>query len=329
MVVPIGALIGGGVSLINAMMGMGANRSAQNLSYMNLYEQKRAAREREKLAKADREDAYGNKVIFDGSGFRVKNTPLTAAILNSQQKEQLEQFRSDAPRDRDAANRLNERSKQADEVFKERFNDYRYKRTKSEGEYEAQQLQDTLKINKSRYSDEANQLIKAAMRTNNSGALKGIVNGLGKSNTSLTEAIINSRKEGKQNFLAERNASNQVDFGELGQLKSIADTTPQTQLNFGNENNALSGQANNALQSLISANMANSNAIGNATNSAASAAGKSFDLSGIANMFSKMDFSDGKTPEQRELEKLLMQQQTSNAKYGIEQNAYKTSNGIF
>jgi hypothetical protein len=279
--------LGLGLSAFNAINSSSNLRDARNLGYANLFEQRRQAREREKLAKSTRTDAYGNTIRYiPGRGFVTETTPLTQAILNAQQKEQLAGFREDAPRARQAAERIDKRSRQAGELFDERFNEFRHKRRRTREEYEAEAIRDALDARRGRSrNDEAlNALTRAALRQNNSAIIPNLVRNARNTATdspTLAEAIANAKRQGRQQYLTETNAENSVDFNELGQLRSIADAFVGPNLNYNNENAALSGRQDNALNTLIQANLANSQATSAASKNAQQLAGQSVDLSPI------------------------------------------------
>lgn len=342
----VGPLLGAGVGLAQAILQSGAQRDSRNLSYLSLFEQKRQAMEQERLAKADRGDAYGNTVRYiPGIGFRTDVTPLTRAILNSQQKEQLAQFRDDAPRQRAAAERIDSRSRQAGEVYDDKFNEYRYGREKTEAEYVAEAIRDAIDARRGggKVAKGTEAVSRAALRTGNRGALRGIVDAASKIQSgeeTLAEAIARAKKEGRQQFLVEGNARNSTTFGELGQLRSIADAFVPANLNFDNENDALSGRADSALGNLIATNAASSRNVASAYGQAASAAGQFPDLGGIGSSLSRLNFGGGaKEPaasaEEQMLAKLLLEQKIGSARIGIGQNnntlaeLYKGNTGRF
>jgi hypothetical protein len=333
------ALLGAGVGLAQAGMSMSAQADARNLSYLNLFEQKRRAREEEALAKATRSDAFGNKVVYrPGVGFVTETTPLTAAILNAQQKEQLSQFRDDAPRMRDAALRMDKRSKNANEVFNKQFNEYQYGRKKTEEEYVAEAIRnavDARRDNGGKDTSAVNDISRLALRTGSAPSeLAGILKaakGASSDEETLAEAISRAKKEGKQQFFAETGAKNQTVFGELGNLRAIADQTQGTNLNWSNENAALSGRQDNALSNLIQTNMAGSNRIASAYGNASSMAGQAPDLSALSSALSKIQ-TGGKVSEEDLLAKLLAQQNKGGGyrtNFGPSSSPYKTNTGTF
>lgn len=327
---PIGAILGAGAGLAGAIMQSRAQQDQTNLQYLNLYEQKRQAREREKLAKATRSDAFGNKVRYKpGVGFVTETTPLTAAILNSQQKEQLAQFREDAPRARAAAERIDKRAREAGEVYDEQFNKYRYGRRKTRAEFEAEAVRDAIAARQGRKSNENSELMnaisRAALRTGNSGALSSLIKSAREAdagNQTLSEAIAEAKRLGRQQYHAETQAEQSTTFGELNQLRSIADAFVAPNLNFNNENAALSGRQDNALSNLIQTNAANSQATGAAFGAVAQAAGQSPDLGPLAASLSKIKLPAGnsQSPKEKMLADLLLDQRIGSAQIGINNN---------
>lgn len=322
----IGPLLGAGASLAGVLMQSGAQQDQTNLGYLNLYEQKRQARVREALAKATRSDAYGNKVVYKpGVGFITETTPLTAAILGAQQKEQLAQFRDDAPRARAAAERVDKRSIQAGDVYNDLFNRYKYGRRKSQQEYVAEAIRNAVAGQRDRRGKDVNgieAISNVALRTGNSGALPKLIAAArrGRDDLTLSEVIANAKKEGKQQYLAERNADLQSTFGELNQLRSIADQTVQPNLNWNNENAALSGRQDNALTQLIQTNLQNSNAVGDAYNQVAQFAGQSPNFGPLSGALSKINLPQGKSAQEQKLANLILQQKMGSAQIGIHRN---------
>jgi hypothetical protein len=337
----IGAALGSVAGIASAIMQANAQADARNLNYLNLFEQKRQAREREALAKATRSDAHGNKVEYlDGQGFVTKVTPFTKAILNSQQKEQLAQFRDDAPRVRGAAERMDKRAVQADEVYGDKFNQYRYGREKSEKEYIAEAIRNTIDSRRENKNTGANELLsRSAMRLGNSGAAANLYKAAQESSTqqTLSEAIAEAKRQGTQQFLAEKGAKTSATFGELNNLRSIADAVMAGNMNWDSENAALSGRQDGALNGLIQTNAANSQAVGGAYGSAADAAGKSPDLGGLISSLQGIKLPNGspqKSEQERLLADLLLKQQIGSAQIGINNNnnalsAYKGNTGNF
>ncbi len=337
----LGPLLSAGVGIASIASQNNAQRDQRNLGYLNLYEQKRQARERERLAKATRSDAYGNKVVYKpGIGFVTETTPLTSAILNAQQKEQLAQFRDDAPRIRAAAERTDKRAKQAGEVYDEQFNKYRYGNKKTEKEYVAEAVREAAVNYKARNRKSRNgsgSLATLALRTGNSGQLPQLLAAARQQEQvggTLAEAIAEAKRIGKQQFHAEKGAELQTTFGELNQLQATADKVTPTNFNWNNENAALSGRQDNALSQLIQTNAQNSQAIGNAYNTVAQAAGKSPDFGILANSLSKINLPQGQSPQNQKLADLLLQQKLGTAQLGIYRNneqlaKYKSNIGSF
>lgn len=285
----IGALAGlgsAGVGLVSAMMQSRAQADQRNLAYLNLYETRRANRERERLAKADRTDAYGNRVTYTpGIGFETEVTPIIEALLNAQTKEQLAGFRDDAPRARQAAIRRDERAQEAGDVYDELFNDYRYRRRKSENEYIAEAIRESIDARRGRRRrNGTGSLARQALRTGTSSAIPGMLREarqLEGEEQTLAEAIAGAKQTGRNRFVSEEGARNNQMFGELNQLRAIADAVTPANLNYDNEADALAARSDNALSQLINASVQGSNMLSNAYAQAGRAAGQSPDLSSI------------------------------------------------
>jgi hypothetical protein len=337
-------LLGAGVSLIGSIMGANAQNNAATASYnaslANLYEQRRQAMEREKLAKSARTDAYGNTVRYiPGRGFVTETTPIVQAILNAQQKEQLAGFREDAPRARRAAERIDARAIKAGDKFDEVFNAYENRREKSKEEYIAEAVRDASRVrNENRGSKDAlGNLSRAALRTNNKAMLPFLLNASKGNKSSLVEVLANAKKAGTQQYYAEKGAENASTFGELGNLRSIADAFVSPSLDRSNQSGQLSQRQDNALNSLINANLASSNLLNSASGRVAQAAGRTGnfpDLSGFANALSKMQTNAPMSEKEKLLADLLLDQKIGTAQLGIAKNdqylsAFRPNIGTF
>lgn len=323
----IGAILSAAVAA--AGLGLQANAQANEnaINWRNVFRQERDSNERSRMAKASRTDAYGNEVRYvPGEGWKTITTPTTKAILDSQQREQLAQFRDDAPRNRQLANRIAERANKASDAFDEVFDDYKYRRKKSEQEYIAEAIRDAIAARRGGGASRGavGDLSRMALRTGNTGALPELLKIAKANNTggTLAEAIAAAKKAGKQQYLVENNADMQSFFGELGQLRAIADQIPSTQMNWNNENAALTGQQNDANKTLIQTNLQNSGAMDSALSRAAASAGKFPDVGPLAAALGKINFKGQpkKSADEQLLEELLIQQQIGGARIGIANN---------
>lgn len=88
------------------------------------------------LATAPRTDANGNKVSYDPvKGWVIDTTPTTKSILEAQQLEQQRSLTEDAPRNRQAAERADSRSRTANDAFTKAFGQATYAPKMSEADY--------------------------------------------------------------------------------------------------------------------------------------------------------------------------------------------------
>lgn len=242
------AWIGLGANLINAWLQGNQQRAATDLQYRNFYEQKRLAREREAAAKATRTDAYGNKLVYrPGLGFKTELTPIAAAIMNAQQKEQLAQFRQDAPRMRAAAERQDARERAIGEVFDEQLNRYRYGRRKTQAEYEADAVREAsaTPIGSSPLVD---ALVKQALRTDTlESAARRI-------RRPPAPTLADARARGAQRFFTETRANDATALNALSQLRSGGGgSVAGPRLNFNNPARELAARQESAVANLINA----------------------------------------------------------------------------
>ena len=283
----IGAIAGAGVGIAQLLASMSAQQDQRNLGYLNLFETRRRNREAERLARSSREDIFGNVMRYvPGRGFVMDMTPLQEAILNMQQKEQLAQFREDAPRARAAAERVDARAQEAGELFDERFNDYRYRRRKTEQEYISEAIREAMDARRgnTRNRGATNAIANMAIRTGNQGNLPQLLRDARQlaNESTVAEDIAGAKREGRQRFLTEENARNETAFAEMGNLRAIADAIVGPDLNFSNENAALTGRADNALSTLLQANQQGTRNINDAYSTLMSAAGRTPDFSGLS-----------------------------------------------
>lgn len=230
-------------------------RDQRDIQTRSFNETRRANRERERLAKATRTDAFGNRIVYNaGTGFEVELDPLTEAILNAQQKEQLASLREDAPRNRQAAERKDRRSRFADEAFEEDFARSRSRRQRSEKEFEAEAIRDALLTRAFEDRDADNDLARLALRVPNSGSARSLIRESRRGRNdheNIAEAIVNAKRRGRGEFFAVSNAEDNQERANLSFLNSIANDTAQSPVQFSNVGDRLSGQNDAALQQLI------------------------------------------------------------------------------
>lgn len=280
----VGPLIGGGLSLVSALMGQGAQRDATNLGYLNLFEQQRQARRAEAAAReageerrdisqaaqeeqrrindflqqlqtATRGDALGNVIEYDEdqNAFETILTPLTEAILGGQQTEELAQFREDAPRNRQAAERMDRRSRMADEQFERLFNEYQYRPRGSEAESISDATQELLGARREGQRGASGDIATQLVRMGQSSALPAVAQEMSRgSSDDIAQAILQGRNIGRQRFREEEGGDVQrllSELGGVGQLAGQTTTSPVGRVGTGEQ---LTGRADQALRDLTS-----------------------------------------------------------------------------
>ncbi len=162
----LGPLIGGGVSLVSAIMNANAQKQANNINWSALQETKRQNRRNERLATADRADPYGNIIKYlEGVGFKYDLTPITQAILAAEQRERKANLEEDAPRNRAAAVRMDDRSKLADDEFEKRFNEFKYGSEPNRDAYVADATDDLLRSRRKGLDQASALLARQLIRT--------------------------------------------------------------------------------------------------------------------------------------------------------------------
>lgn len=251
----IGPLLGALVSAGGlGLQGMGM-KSANDVNWMNLFETKRANRKSEKLARSTKRDMYGNELEYiEGLGWVPHLTAMTQAILGAEQKETRANLEEDAPRNRKAAVRMDDRSKMADDEFEKTFNEFKYRPQFSEEAEISDATQQTLRDRKQGLDEAAGLLARQLIRTGGGSGLEAVYKKTGDMYAdSLDEAMHNGRTIGSANFNQKKNNDLQQYGGELQLLKAIADTTTNTPVNYSNFNEQLTGRSDAGQAALIAA----------------------------------------------------------------------------
>lgn len=314
----LGPLLGAGVGLAEALMGMGARQDATNLQYLNLYETRRANRKQEAetrrvndlieaLQTATRSDALGNKTSYNrgANAFETDLTPLTQAILDNQQNEQLRQFTEDAPRNRAAAERQDRRSQMADNEFERRFNEYRFRPQQSEAASISEATEELLRARREGLRDAQGDIATTLLRQGNSSNLPAVTGEISERySDSLRDAILEGKRVGSQRY-REREAADQSQLlTELSQLRGMADDVTTSPVGRSNAAEQLTGRADHALQALVSALQSGGNNLANVigqgadrssnaySNLSRSVAQSTPDLSSVASLLARLSFGD-------------------------------------
>lgn len=308
-------------AVLEGFMNLGSNKSQIAIAQADLNEKKRAARVSEKLAKADRVDALGNRTYFDGEAFKTEVAPIIQAILNAQTKEQLETLRTDAPRARAASERKDERSKSADDAFTIAFREYLSKPQKSEEAFQAEDLFVLLDSLKQQEGGNAAALIEA-VRSGLPSAITTVVKaGLGGSKPTLRSLKTMADRSGSQAYAGDKGSRTAADLGELQQLRSIADATDGANPMFSSANEQFSNQQENALQNLRNAVLQGSSLVGSGMQGVAAA--KASQKSPFGAIFTELENEYGKSPEEIALRDWMMKKETTGAQLGTADNLVK------
>jgi hypothetical protein len=248
----IGAFATGIGALVNAMTQSKAIRAQQEAAERELSFRRQQADREEQLQTADRVDAYGNKITYTpGIGYRTELAPIVQALLDLQQQEQLKSLREDAPRNRAARERQDERSKSADAEFQKRFKSLTQGRQKPKAEEQANSvIRALLTMDKGSTTTGADVPMLQALRSGNPQALQALSGGSGGGAKDLLRTIFAAEDEGLQRYHAKANADSESMRAALGFLSSIANGAPNAQLANPTAHNNADTTAANALQQL-------------------------------------------------------------------------------
>lgn len=292
MAVPLAAIAGVGLQGLQSLFNFGQQRQANNINWRAVMETIRANKKQEELATATRGDAYGNKLAYvPGVGFQYELTGSTKGILDAEQRERLANLTQDAPRNRAAAVRQDERSKTASDEYTKRFNKYRYRAEPSEEEYVADTRQTLLNSRKRGLDEAANLLAKQLLRTGGSSSnVAKVYKDAGREFAdSLEDVNLKAKSVGKQQFRQDRDSDLNSILGELNSLRGVADDVTTTPVQFSNFNEQLTGGADNALRNLQATLASGSDRVRQGLQSYAQSAGNNtLDLSGIAKLLVSM-----------------------------------------
>ncbi len=278
-------LLTAGISGIQSLFNLGQQNTANAINWRAVMEQARANRKQEQLQTADRADAYGNKLVYTpGVGWEYKLTGSTKGILDAEQRERLTNLREDAPRNRAAAERMDTRSQTADEEYKKRFNEYKYRPEKTEAEYVNDTRQTLLNSRKRGLDEAANAMSKQLLRTGNSSNVgKVYKQAANEYADTLQDVELNAKRLGSQQFRSDRDSDDNAFMKELQMLLGTSNQTTTSPVNFSGFNEQLTGRADQALQQLSQALAQGSQASQRALANYSQGVGNtSLDLSGIA-----------------------------------------------
>lgn len=250
--------------LADVMFGLIGQGQQQDIAQANLNLQRQVANDNYRLATASRGDPYGNSVNFDGSGFNYDLTPLTQAIMDAQQNEQLRSVTQDATRNRDAAVRRDDRSQSADEMFQKLFAEFSNARRPNEKEAQADSTLRALDRHNSGGDDGRNDLAVQALRMGDRGAIDKINASGGGGGISLAEVMAQGKDQGTAKYLQETQARDGTALNTINQLRGIADGTTNSPIDTSSAVRGVEGFEGQMLQAMMSANNSKAANVGNA-----------------------------------------------------------------
>jgi len=290
-------MIGPMLSALMSGLGLAAESSAQgaqtNLGYANLFETKRSNRKKEELATADKVDARGNRIHYTpGVGWQIDLDPETAKILEAEDAETIASLTEDATRNRDSARRTEQRALMGDEEFEKKFNEYKYRPQKSEDAYIGDAIQESLLARRKGSDEAAANVNKSLIRQGTSSNIPGVFKAARDAEADEFEAaLLGGKRQGRQDFLQTEGAKDSKMQQELGFLEGLAGSLEALPQRFTNRAEALTGEANSAMDELLSVIGQNDQARQGAMGTLMQAVGKSPDFSPLASSLGRLDFS--------------------------------------
>jgi hypothetical protein len=209
------------------------------------------------LSKSSRTDAYGNTVRFvEGRGWVTELTPMQRAIMDGQQNEQLNSLREDAPRQRAAAERQDNRSKSANSVFEDLMVEYGNLNRPTQQSEESRNVLRALEERKS--GPQSDQFLNQALRT-------GATPRTQDRGTTLAGAIMDAKAQGGKDFIENDKAMVGKTLNEAEAFRAMADGTTSNPIDTAtNQSNALGGMTEQGLSTLVQSIMAGKGPRGNA-----------------------------------------------------------------
>lgn len=312
----LGALAGLIGAIVQAGAAANAQASQERMAEKELDFQEKQADRQEQLMTATRKDALGNKLQYSElGGFETILAPIVQAIVDANKEEQYKSLTMDAPRNRDARVRADERSKLADDAYTKAFDTIRNKTPVDEGAAQMDAVEQALRLFRSGPSNDAGT---------NAAAIQAVRQGTPAPRTSstavnspnkadmLAATVAEAKKSGKMQALAENNATDAVDMQKLGQLFGLANQAPQANLMYSNDNEVHRANADQAIAALQNVLAQNAGAIGNSMRYNAEIAGQVPDYMSIfqslGGLLNGLEDKLGKSKSEKEMQQLAMQQ---------------------
>jgi len=246
------SLLSAGIGGISAIANMGQQQQANNINWRAVLDSEANTRKQEELQTAPRGDALGNKLVYvPGQGWSYQLTPQSKSELSADQKERLASLTQDAPRNRAAAVRMDDRSKVAADDFEQEYNKYKYRPQDTEANYIANARTQLMNSRKEGLDSAANLLAQQLLRTGSSSNVGAVYKKAGDEfANSLADVNTKADQLGRQNYHQETQANDQPKLDWLSTLKGIADKTTTSPVQGSSINSDLTGRADTALQQL-------------------------------------------------------------------------------
>lgn len=200
------------------------------LLLQNYIQGNKAAGELTGIATAPRTDAYGNKITYDPvTGWTTTATPTTRAILDGEQTEQLKGLTRDAPRNRAASERQDDRSRMGNDAFEEEFNKYRYRPRMTEQDYIGNAQRDLALDRQEGVDDLVAARSRGALRSGGGDAFTKALIGADGEGISDFDGILNQgRRQGMQDFLSFEGGKDSMGQRDVDFYRGIADDVTNT-----------------------------------------------------------------------------------------------------
>lgn len=290
---PISASLSALMAGLGLISESGSQAAQQNLGYANLFETKRSNRKKEELATAEKVDARGNRVFYTpGIGWQIDLDPETAKILDAEDSETLSSLTEDASRNRNSARRTEQRALMGDEEFEKKFNEYKYRPTKSEDAYIGDAIQESLLARRKGSDEAAANTNKSLLRQGTSSNIPAVFKAARDAEADEFEAaLLGGKRQGRQDFLQTEGAKDSKMQQELGFLEGLAGSLEALPQRFTNRAETLTGEAGSAMDELLSVIGQNDQARQGAMGTLMQAVGKSPNFSPLASSLGRLDFS--------------------------------------
>ena len=256
-------------ALYTGILQSRAQAMANQVAWRNLFEQQRMNREILDLQKAGRTDAYGNRLEYvPGLGWLSRPTPTTKSLMDAEQAELRRGLLEDAPRNRAAAVRQDKRSQQADELYRDAVNNYKYRPEQREGTYVADAVEELLRGRQMAKSEASNVLARQVARSggspqNVSRIYQDAVNG---TSDDIIQLLLQGKRLGKAEYRADQETRDAPLLRDLDMWRSVANdvvTSPVNSSGHGqNINRGLEGALADLTGAMQGAQRASSSAYG-------------------------------------------------------------------